>query len=215
MKALFSVKNATWLKAVLAIAVVVILGSDLSLAHAWVAPTATPPNGNIGLKKYVSDCNSYATNGWADKNECLQDGRWHKVQSNGVWGAVPNGDLSTAVSSGADVKVGYSGSAYYPAAGMYITVPVGQVRCTSAAMTSDGYLNCLSPSGYSGNTDSATLMSGSAANKNIGAGYIKSNGIVTCVAITPSSYYGESITGINAAGCGPYVQAALDWYVKY
>ncbi|GEM_PF-2824585 len=218
MKAPFFLKrNPSWFTALLAIAVVVILGSDLSLAHAWVAPTATPPNGDVGLKVYVTDCAAYATNGWANKNECLQDGRWHKVQSNGPWGAFAAGDLATAISNGADVKTITTGSAYFPANGTYITLPAGQAKCTNVFVGSDGYAVCQDPSRYAGNTDNTSLMSGSTVtgNKNLGVAIYKGNGILTCVSIVPSAGYGETITGINGSGCGPYVQAALDWYVRY
>ncbi len=80
----------------------IILGFSIQFVYAWVSPTQSPPNGNVGAKVYTSDCNLFAVNGWKDKNECLQDGRWHMVQNDE---GVASADLVQAIHSGADIRI--------------------------------------------------------------------------------------------------------------
>lgn len=88
---------------------VILLGLFIALtaqiAYAWVSPTQIPPNGNIGLRQYVSDCNQFTVNGWSSKQECLTDGRWHVVQSTS---GIANADLKNAVNAGADIRIGHN-----------------------------------------------------------------------------------------------------------
>jgi len=187
-----------WMRVIL---VGVILGFGLQFAQAWVGPTQLPPNGNVGLKKYVSDCAGFAVNGWANKEECLQDGRWHKVLSHGPGGARANADLLMAYSLGADVRVSA------PSFHTYWT-------CQNFAMVG-GYAICMPSTHYSGYTDDASLRgSDTVSGKNIGASVLKSNGIITCVNLS-SPWLGSNSVRLNGSACGPSVQATMEWFVKY
>jgi len=135
MQMLFTKNIAYWGKVVI---FGTILGFGLQFAHAWVAPTATPPNGNIGLKQYVSDCDLFVANGWESKDECLHDGRWHLVQSS--LGAV-NADLTTAIGSGAEVRITYEvGGGGFGSAARY---------CSNAFIYTP-YAYCQGPMQYGG-----------------------------------------------------------------
>lgn len=218
MKFLFTRDIAHWVGMVV---FGVIAGFGLQFAHAWVAPTQTPPNGNVGLKQYVSDCGLFAANGWASKDECLHDGRWHKVLSHGTGGAKPNQDVLDAISNAADFKVVTTGPAKLPN-GTSFSAPPGQSRCVNILTDANGYVVCLDATRYSGNIADTSLKQGNAyagaggANKGYGASIKKSNGLITCIGVSQMTLNGgTSYTGISGSGCGPYITAAMDWYVKY
>lgn len=197
-------RSSYWLKVVV---LGVVVGFGFQFAQAWVAPTSTPPNGNIPLKQYVSDCTAYAANGWSSKNECLYDGRWHKVQSNDSGGAKPNSDLYSAVAAGASIKVVIPSNNY---------LPLGQAACGNIFTDFNGHIGCQDTARYSGGTSDATLQGSNVSEKNIGVAVYKTSGLVTCVGFgTPYDSYGWTNTYMNAGGCGPSVQVPIDWYVKY
>lgn len=55
------------------------------------------------------DCSDFSAKGWASKNQCLQDGKWHKVfvndsAGNATFGSVD--DLDSHVNQGAAVRIG-------------------------------------------------------------------------------------------------------------
>jgi hypothetical protein len=117
-----------------------LVGFSIQLAQAWVSPTLPPPNGNIGLRQYVSDCNQFAANGWASKNECLTDGRWHVVQSvNGMATA----DLKAAIVAGAEVRI--ATQLIFPGINFSATR-----ECINTFIYNDGFAYCQQTLQYGG-----------------------------------------------------------------
>ncbi len=211
MKLLFTRDFAYWGKVVIFGAV---LGIGLQFAHAWVAPTLAPPNGNIGLKKYVSDCNQFAVNGWESKDECLKDGRWHLVQSTSG-GA--NADLIAAIGSGAEIRITYEvagggvGTATRQCANAFIYTP---------------YAYCQGPMQYGGSVTD-TIPSGTpdyytfdsadprphATWGHMGLNVTRSDGRVKGTSIVPQmdGMQRAQTTLMENTGSVP----SLKWYAKY
>lgn len=189
----------------------VILGVGLQVAQAWVAPTAVPPNGNIGLRKFVSDCNQFAVNGWSDKQECLHDGRLHLVQS--TMGKA-NQDVIDAVKAGAYASVTYSFSS-----GAFTSK-----ECTAFSYRSaDGNALCIEAARYGGSTmdnNPDSLHFGFNASNpqpdrtwgSLQTYAIRSDGKTRGVSIIPRSDGQTSYTYMMATGGAV---SNLKWYVHY
>ncbi len=78
------------------------LGSIVSCSR-----MSQPTQGTV-VGVWSETCVDFASKGWPSKDACLKDGRWHRVYSNTIAGAVSFGALSnlaTAIQEGAQVKV--------------------------------------------------------------------------------------------------------------
>jgi hypothetical protein len=65
---------------------------------------------------YSLDCTDFAQRGWSSRQECLQDGRWHKI---GAWdagaGKVTSAEVTlirALANAGAEFKVQWHGTTY-------------------------------------------------------------------------------------------------------
>lgn len=200
----------------------VILGIGFQFANAWVAPTATAPNGNIGLRQYVSDCNQFAANGWASKQECLTDGRWHKVQSTLGYA---NADLVAAITNGGvDVQLGYSSNATFPGTTRTcsnVLLYVVSVGSTYAyCQTSSEFVGSISDT-YPGGTDNqffsfnATLPRADSLYASVGVKLYRSDGKWRGIFDVPNPQpnYSEKSPTYLRADTGSVT--ALNWYIRY
>ena len=210
-----SQKVTYWFKVV---SLGVIFGFGLQFAQAWVGPTMTPPNGNISLRQYVSDCTQFAINGWKNKNECLTDGRWHLVQSTM---GVANYDLIESIKAGVEVRVVYTN----------LSNATTNRTCASAIIIG-GYALCNESVHYGGSVldnipaddprtqiNEKDLFSFSGSNPqphqtwgSIGSGIIRSDGHVRSAGIVPQTDGAKSYTYLRA-GIGSVQN--LKWLVRY
>lgn len=192
----------------------IIVAVSMPLAYAWVSPTETPPNGNIGLRNYVSDCSDFANNGWSSKDQCLKDGRFHLVQQN--YTGVTN-DLREAIENGADIKVTFKNGN-----GFLVN------RICQSSLIANSYAYCNEVLRYAGSifddipSVDNNLYSFNAPDPkphkvwaHLGATIIRSDGTQRSVSLDPRTNGVESYVFMSANGSPTYSASDLKWFVRY
>lgn len=150
---------------------------------------------------YSMKCDDYAAVGFASKDDCVKDGRWHVVYENdtasrAVYGSVDI--LHGHIIAGADVKVIAANQQLYlngSPLGIYANL---NEKCQQVYRSNSGArpIYCLSPVRFA-NEDINSVSHGSAR--------YGSDGRVVCNAM-------KSTPGGNACTTDP---VALKWLVKY
>jgi len=107
---------------------------------------------------YSANCLDWQARGWASQDNCLTDGRWHRVFTNAADGSVLSGtiaDLTSHIQAGVDVQIVFGAS----------------VRNCSLTYVNAGVARCLTPVGFAGEAPAFVTF---------GAARFSSDGTITC-----------------------------------
>ncbi len=166
----------------------------------------------ITRTEYSKTCNDFASKWWSSKDMCLQDWRWHLVQSS-TW--IANNELKNAILNWADIKIKWLWSSAAP-------TNHSNWMC-SIAFINNNYAYCQRIPHYwwsveDNNPDSINYWFNASSPLphntwwNLSVSLIRSDWKWRWISIVPNNNISEDRTKIVARSISFYT---LEWYIRY